>query len=167
MSLLLPRFAFSCRQCHSSVPLFALQGCVYLVWEYGFQDLRAMKTIPADKHLLGPLLDEALTLLELPPHPNVVRVDFLYPLRPDSKPSLAGLGLSVVLLLFLEHASGGSVAEKMADGSLYEGSEREVMSRLLLVILDSARGLAHLHDQGIAHFDVKVRWSLLAVALPL
>lgn len=57
--------------------------------------------------------------------------------------------------VFSEWMDGGSLKDRIADGSLYEGSEDEVQERILDIAMQAARGLAYSHANGLVHQDVK------------
>ena len=58
--------------------------------------------------------------------------------------------------VFSEWMDGGSLEERIQDGSLYEGAEEEIQERLLAVSIAFARGLRYAHEKGrIIHQDVK------------
>lgn len=63
--------------------------------------------------------------------------------------------LGEVPRVFAELVEGGSLKEWIADGRLYEGSPELVLGRLLDVAIQTAWGLAHAHDAGLVHQDVK------------
>ena len=50
---------------------------------------------------------------------------------------------------------GGSLRDRIRDGSLYEGAEQEVQERILRIAIQTARGLQYSHEQGLVHQDVK------------
>ena len=57
--------------------------------------------------------------------------------------------------VFAEWMDGGSLADAIASGRLYEGTPQEQAERLLDVAIQVARGLAYAHEQGLLHQDVK------------
>ena len=57
--------------------------------------------------------------------------------------------------IFSEWMDGGSLKDRMRDGSLYEGSGDEVAERILDVAIQAARGLRYSHESGLIHQDVK------------
>ncbi|WP_406250558.1 WD40 repeat domain-containing serine/threonine protein kinase [Streptomyces cyaneofuscatus] len=65
--------------------------------------------------------------------------------------------------VFAEYIPGGSLSEWIADRRLYAGSEADALRRILDVAIQSARGLEHAHDRGLAHQDVKPANVLLGV----
>ena len=63
--------------------------------------------------------------------------------------------ISGVPSIFSEWMEGGSLRDRIRDGSLYEGSEQEVQERILRIAIQTARGLQYSHEQGLIHQDVK------------
>ncbi len=57
--------------------------------------------------------------------------------------------------IFSEWMDGGSLKDRIRDGSLYEGSEEEVAERVLNAAVQAARGLKYSHESGLIHADVK------------
>lgn len=63
--------------------------------------------------------------------------------------------ISGVPSIFSEWMDGGSLRDRIRDGSLYEGAEQEVQERILRIAIQTARGLRYSHEQGLVHQDVK------------
>ena len=63
--------------------------------------------------------------------------------------------ISGVPSIFSEWMDGGSLRDRIRDGSLYEGTEQEVQERILRIAIQTARGLQYSHEQGLVHQDVK------------
>ena len=63
--------------------------------------------------------------------------------------------ISGVPSIFSEWMDGGSLRDRIRDGSLYEGAEQEVQERILRIAIQTARGLQYSHEQGLVHQDVK------------
>ncbi|MEU2834057.1 serine/threonine-protein kinase [Streptomyces lavendulae] len=57
--------------------------------------------------------------------------------------------------IFAEYVEGGSLREWIDDRRLYEGGRQEVQARILDTAIQVAWGLAHAHDRGLVHQDVK------------
>lgn len=57
--------------------------------------------------------------------------------------------------VFSEWMDGGSLKDRIGDGTLYEGSPEEVEERLLDIAVQAARGLRYSHQKGLVHQDVK------------
>lgn len=57
--------------------------------------------------------------------------------------------------IFSEWMDGGSLKDRIRDGSLYEGTEQEVRERILGIAIQTARGLKYSHEQGLIHQDIK------------
>lgn len=63
--------------------------------------------------------------------------------------------ISGVPSIFSEWMDGGSLRDRIRDGSLYEGAEQEVQERILRIAIQTARGLRYSHEQGLVHQDIK------------
>jgi serine/threonine protein kinase len=57
--------------------------------------------------------------------------------------------------MFAEFMGAGTLAEWMADGRLYAGTENERLARVLDVSIQIAWGLSYAHEKGLIHQDVK------------
>ncbi|MFJ2738349.1 protein kinase [Streptomyces sp. NPDC087440] len=57
--------------------------------------------------------------------------------------------------VFAEYVPGGSLRDRIRDGSLYEGGPREALARVLDLAVQTAWGLQHAHERGLVHQDVK------------
>ncbi|MDO5455799.1 MAG: protein kinase [Eubacteriales bacterium] len=57
--------------------------------------------------------------------------------------------------IFSEWMDRGSLESHIKDGSLYDGSAREVQARLLDIAIQFARGLRYAHENDLIHQDVK------------
>ncbi|MDT9687358.1 protein kinase [Streptomyces sp. P9(2023)] len=57
--------------------------------------------------------------------------------------------------VFAEYVPGGSLADRIRDGRLYEGSPDDVLARILRVAVQMAWGLDHAHRRSLVHRDVK------------
>ncbi len=57
--------------------------------------------------------------------------------------------------IFSEWMENGSLKDRIRDGSLYEGTEREVQERILDIAIQILRGLQYSHEKGLIHQDVK------------
>jgi WD40 repeat protein/serine/threonine protein kinase len=85
---------------------------------------------------------EAQTWVKLGLHPNVC--GFHYARELDGIPRL-----------FAEYVPGGSLRERIDDGSLYAGDPERVTARLLRIASQMASGLEHAHSQEVLHRDMK------------
>ena len=65
--------------------------------------------------------------------------------------------------IFSEWMDGGSLKDWLTDGRLYEGTEKEQLSRILDIAIQYARGLHYAHTQGLIHQDVKPDNLLMTV----
>src|SRR5262245_31804063 len=57
--------------------------------------------------------------------------------------------------VFAEYAEGGSLADWIRSGKLYEGGLERALERILDVAIQFAWGLHYAHEQGLVHQDVK------------
>ncbi|EFE79217.1 protein kinase [Streptomyces filamentosus] len=57
--------------------------------------------------------------------------------------------------VFAEYVTGGSLQEWIHDRRLYRGTRRKALARIMDVAIQTAWGLAHAHDRGLVHQDVK------------
>ena len=57
--------------------------------------------------------------------------------------------------IFSEWMDGGSLKDRIRDGSLYEGPAEEVQERILDIAIQAARGLQYSHENNLIHQDVK------------
>ena len=63
--------------------------------------------------------------------------------------------------IFSEWMNWGDLKSWICDGSLYEGTEKEVQLRILDVAIQAARGLRYSHENHLVHQDVKPENLLL------
>ncbi|MET7783401.1 protein kinase [Streptomyces mirabilis] len=96
----------------------------------------------ADPTHQGRLLAEVQRWIDLPAHLHITPCRFA-----------RSLGDEVVV--FSEYAPGGSLADRIRSGALYEGGERAALRRVLSAAAQSAWGLAAAHENGLLHLDVK------------
>ncbi|MET9342151.1 protein kinase [Nonomuraea sp. NPDC003804] len=57
--------------------------------------------------------------------------------------------------VFAEYVAGGSLRDWIDDRRLYEGTEREVLTRITDFAIQTAWGLEHAHSRGLVHQDIK------------
>lgn len=121
------------------------QGLVYRVrhreWDRELA-VKAPRLEQLTEDSLLAFLDEARTWVALPPHPHVVGALVARTYR----------GLPRVVA---EWVDGGSLADAMASGRLYDGDERTALARVLDVAIQTAWGLHHAHEHSLVHQDVK------------
>jgi WD40 repeat protein len=64
--------------------------------------------------------------------------------------------------LFAEYVAGGSLADWIESGRLYEGGPDAALTRLIDIAVQFAWGLAYAHTRGLVHQDVKPANLLLS-----
>lgn len=121
-------------------------GVVYRVWHRGWNAELAIKS-PRPAMLKSPVQlrnfeTEAETWVNLGMHPNVVSCAYVR--RLDAVPRV-----------FAEWVDGGSLAEAISGGGLYQGDPVAVSARLLDAAIQFAWGLGYAHAQRLVHQDVK------------
>ena len=57
--------------------------------------------------------------------------------------------------IFSEWMDGGSLRDRIMDGTLYEGTADAVQERILDIAIQSANGLMYSHRNGLLHLDMK------------
>lgn len=121
-------------------------GLVHKVRHRGWQVDLAVKTprpervsTPYDRRLFE---TEAGTWVGLGLHPHTVNCVYVRTI--DTLPRV-----------FAEWIDGGSLADAVRGGRLYEGGHRVALGRILDIAVQMAWGLAHAHDSGLVHQDVK------------
>ena len=87
-------------------------------------------------------IKECRVWIDLGLHPNIVSCYYVRDI--GGTPSI-----------FSEWMENGSLGDRIADESLYQGSEAEQHKRLLDIAIQFARGLHYAHEQGLIHQDVK------------
>ncbi|MBO3751927.1 serine/threonine protein kinase [Streptosporangiaceae bacterium NEAU-GS5] len=98
----------------------------------------AKRIAAADPVEQGGLLTEAQRWMSLPAHPHIATCHFVRTIEDATA-------------IFSEYAPGGSLADRIASGALYEGGERAVLT----VALQIAWGLDAAHSLGMLHLDTK------------
>jgi WD40 repeat protein/serine/threonine protein kinase len=121
-------------------------GLVHKVRHRGWQVDLAVKT-PRPERVRTPdgrrlFETEAGTWVGLGLHPHTVNCVYVRTI--DALPRV-----------FAEWIDGGSLAEAVRGGRLYEGGHRVALGRVLDVAVQMAWGLAHAHNSGLVHQDVK------------
>ena len=87
-------------------------------------------------------IEECENWINLGLHPNIVSCYYVR--------EIGG-----VPTIFSEWMDNGSLKDRIADGSLYEGTEAEVQERILDIAIQAARGLQYSHENGLIHQDMK------------
>lgn len=113
-------------------------GVVYRVHNAFARTDQVMKIVLTDPgDLVDRLRQEYAPLLDMPQHPNVVRVH-----HGDLVPG------STVPYLIFEYVPGRDVAQLVTESLLTPADVRELG-------IDAAAGLAHIHSHGVYHCDIK------------
>ena len=87
-------------------------------------------------------IDECKNWINLGLHPNVVSCYYVR--------EIGG-----VPTIFSEWMDGGSLKDRIADGSLYKGTDTEVRERILDIALQASFGLQYSHENNLVHQDMK------------
>ena len=85
---------------------------------------------------------ECKTWMDLGLHTNVVTCYFFR-------------RISGIPRVFAEYVADGTLKDWVADGRLYQGTNEEVLERILDIAIQFAWGLDHAHSKGLLHLDVK------------
>ena len=110
---------------------------VYRVFDSFADTSRVMKIIVKDRRsTFERLKQEYSILVQLPPHPNMVRVVWADKLAHDTP------------YIVFEYIPGTPVAELLDNSSLSPDDSKRVG-------LDTLAGIRHLHDNGVYHRDIK------------
>ena len=131
-----------------SEPIEGGMGSVYRVHHMGWDIDLAMKRpkarffAEAGAHRKEAFIEECDHWIRLGLHPNIVSCYYVR--------EIGG-----VPTIFSEWMDGGSLKDKIRDGSLYEGTQEEVRKRILDMAIQAARGLRYSQSNGLIHQDVK------------
>ena len=121
-------------------------GTVYRVHHRGWNMELAVKSPKAKIFARGggreAFVREAETWVNLGLHANIVTCHFVR--------TLGGIPR-----VFAELVSGGSLQDWIDDRRLYAGTPRQVLGRILDLAIQFAWGLAHAHEAGLVHQDIK------------
>ena len=127
-------------------------GRVYKVWHRAWNIHMAVKTPKpgmfsnqAQKELF---FKECETWISLGLHPHVAACHYVR--------ELGGMPR-----VFSEYADSGTLAEWIVSKRLYDGTDQEVLSRILDFSIQLAWGLHYSHDKGVIHQDVKPHNALI------
>lgn len=121
-------------------------GVVHRVRHRGWQVDMAVKT-PRPEYVQDPedrrrFEAEAETWVGLGLHPHTVGCAYVRTI--DGLPRV-----------FAEWVDGGSLAQAVDGGELYAGGPEAALARVLDIAVQTAWGLAHAHEAGLVHQDVK------------
>ena len=131
-----------------SEPIEGGMGSVYRVHHMGWDMDLAMKRpkarffAEAGSQRKGEFIEECDHWIRLGLHPNIVSCYYVR--------EIGG-----VPTIFSEWMDGGSLKDRIRDGSLYEGTQEEVSRRILDMAIQAARGLRYSQANGLIHQDVK------------
>ncbi|MFI6860419.1 protein kinase [Streptomyces sp. NPDC050421] len=121
-------------------------GLVYRVLHRQWGIFLAVKTPRPELLTTDGFLDrfvaEAETWVSLGLHPHVCACHYVRTL--DGVPRV-----------FSEYVGGGSIADRIREGRLYEGGEAAAQARIVDFAIQLAWGLDHAHGRGLVHQDVK------------
>jgi len=121
-------------------------GVVYKVYHRNWHMLLAVKS-PKSEFFESQVqkdnfIRECETWINLGLHPNIVSCYYVREI--DGIPRV-----------FCEFIEGGSLKDWIADKQLYEGSQEEVLARMLDIAIQFAWGLQYAHEANLVHQDVK------------
>ncbi len=140
-----------------SDPFFGGMGKVWCVLHTGWNVELAMKR-PHPKFFSegsdrrkAEFIRECEYWINLGLHPNIVSCYYVREI--GGVPSI-----------FSEWMDGGSLKDIICSGAIYEGSDDEIQKRILDIAIQTARGLAYAHGNGLIHQDVKPGNVLLSAA---
>ena len=129
-----------------SDPKFGGMGRVFRVHHTGWNVDLAMKQPRQElfqtEQQKEAFIHECDVWINLGLHPHIVSCYYVREI--DGTPSI-----------FAEWMNGGSLKEAIHSGTLYKGSTKEVLKRILDISIQFAHGLHYAHEQGIIHQDVK------------
>ena len=121
-------------------------GRVFRVYHTGWKVDLAMKQPHREKFITEGdkqlFTNECKHWIDLGLHPHIVSCYYVREI--DGIPSI-----------FAEWMDGGSLKDAIKKETLYEGSEKEALERILDISIQFARGLHYAHEQGLIHQDVK------------
>ena len=118
-------------------------GRVELVRSRRSGELYAVKRVLlADQDAQARFLLEAQRWISFPDHPHVAACRFVRTIGQESA-------------VFAEYVSGGSLADWLHSGRLYDGGDEAPLSRILDVAVQSAWGMHAAHRMGLLHLDLK------------
>jgi WD40 repeat protein/serine/threonine protein kinase len=121
-------------------------GKVYRVHHQGWKEDLAVKSPNRETLKISggkdSFVNEAETWVGLGLHPHIVSCYYVR--------TLGGIPR-----VFVEYVEGGTLAEWIRDGRLYQGPLREVREKILDMAIQFAWGLSYAHERGLVHQDVK------------
>ncbi|MBO4837216.1 MAG: protein kinase, partial [Clostridia bacterium] len=129
-----------------SDPINGGMGSVWRVRHTGWNTDLAMKRpqpqMFSDEISKQNFISECRNWIDLGLHPNIVSCYYVREI--DGVPAI-----------FSEWMENGSLENHIQKGTLYEGDDDQIQSRLLDIAIQYARGLHYAHEQGLIHQDVK------------
>ena len=106
------------------------------------QQYAVKRMLRADQQGQAVFLRETERWIGLPAHPNIVSCHFVRTIGRE-------------LAVFTEYVSGGSLADRIASGSLYLIESEQLLYRIVDIAIQGAWGLDAAHAMGLLHLDVK------------
>ena len=129
-----------------SDPIEGGMGSVWKVRHLGWNvDLAMKRPLPklfSDETAKSNFIRECRAWIELGLHPNIVSCYYVREIED-------------VPTIFSEWMENGSLEDRIQDGTLYDGNDEKIQSRLLDIAIQYARGLRFAHEKGLIHQDVK------------
>jgi serine/threonine protein kinase len=114
-------------------------GVVYQVFDVMGDIVRALKLITRDRQsVYERLLREYRALVDMPPHPNVVKVIWADRLHDSERTPF----------IVFEYLDGFNVSEMLEAKSI-------TLEDSMRILKEAAAGLLHLHSHGVYHQDIK------------
>ena len=129
-----------------SDPINGGMGSVWRVrhtdWNTDLAMKRPQPQMFADDASKQNFINECQSWINLGLHPNIVSCYYVREI--DGVPAI-----------FSEWMENGSLENHIQKGTLYEGDDDQIQSRLLDIAIQYARGLHYAHEKGLIHQDVK------------
>jgi WD40 repeat protein/serine/threonine protein kinase len=127
-------------------------GRVYKVYHRAWNRTMAVKTPVIGQYITTKQKEtfkgECETWINLGLHPNITPCHYVR-------------DLDGALRVFSDYADAGSLADWINSRKLYEGSKKEILTRILDFAIQLARGLEYAHTRKVIHQDVKPSNALI------
>lgn len=132
-------------------------GIVYRVHHHGWGIDLAVKSpkasVVATEEGKANFERECVAWIRLGLHPNIVTCYYVR-------------RIGGIPRVFAEFVEGGSLWEWIRSGRLYEGGTERSLRRVIDIAIQCAWGLAHAHEQGLIHQDVKPENVMMQDGVP-